>query len=412
MHISAGDTAWMLTSTALVFFMMPGLALFYGGLVGAKNVIATMVQSFVAIGVISLLWVIIGYSLAFGADHWGVIGSLQNVMLRGVNGTPNSYAPTIPSLVYMAFQMKFAVITPALIAGAFCERMRFRGYLVFIGLWSLLVYSPFAHAEWGGGFLGTGGLHAIDFAGGSVVHELAGAAALATALYLRRQHQLQRPHSVPLVLLGAGILWFGWFGFNAGSALTAGPVAAFALVNTQLGACTAMLVWMGLEWAHRGKPTGIGIATGAVAGLAAITPASGYVPAWAALVIGGAAGLLCYGAVHLKDIFHYDDSLDVVGVHMVGGAIGVVLTGVFASLAVNAAGEPGGLTQLGRQALLALIGIGYPFVATWIILWVTDKTTGLRVSPEDEAAGLDLSEHNEVSYEPQGAPAADLTGLR
>ena len=405
MHISAGDTAWMLTSTALVFFMMPGLALFYGGLVGAKNVIATMVQSFVAIGVISLLWVIIGYSLAFGADHWGVIGSLQNVLMRGVTGTPNSYAPTIPALVYMAFQMKFAVITPALIAGAFCERMRFRGYLVFIGLWSLLVYSPFAHAEWGGGFLGTGGLHAIDFAGGSVVHELAGAAALATALYLRRTHQLERPHSVPLVLLGAGILWFGWFGFNAGSALTAGSVAGFALVNTQLGACTAMLAWMGLEWALRRKPSGIGIATGAVAGLAAITPASGYVPIWAAIVIGAAAGLICYGAVHLKDIFHYDDSLDVVGVHMVGGAIGVVLTGVFASLAVNAAGEAGGLTQLGRQLGLAGIGIAFPFVATWIILWITDKTIGLQVSPEAEATGLDLSEHNEVSYESLGVPA-------
>jgi Amt family ammonium transporter len=404
MHISAGDTAWMLTSTALVFFMMPGLALFYGGLVGAKNVIATMVQSFVAIGVISLLWVIIGYSLAFGADHWGVIGSLQNVMLRGVTGTPNSYAPTIPALVYMAFQMKFAVITPALIAGAFCERMRFRGYLVFIGLWSLLVYSPFAHAEWGGGFLGTGGLHAIDFAGGSVVHELAGAAALATAIYLRRTHQLDRPHNVPLVLLGAGILWFGWFGFNAGSALTAGSVAAFALVNTQLGACTAMLVWMGLEWTFRRKPSGIGIATGAVAGLAAITPASGYVPIWAAIVIGAAAGLICYGAVHLKDIFHYDDSLDVVGVHMVGGAIGVVLTGVFASLAVNAAGEAGGLTQLGRQLGLAGIGIAFPFVATWIVLWFTDKTVGLRVSPDEEAAGLDLGQHGEVSYETQGVP--------
>jgi ammonium transporter, Amt family len=341
MHINAGDTAWMLTSTALVFFMLPGLALFYGGLVGAKNVVATMVQSFVAIAVISLLWVIVGYSLAFGSNHWGgVIGSLQYVMLRGVNGTPNSYAPTIPSLVYMAFQMKFAVITPALIAGAFCERMRFRGYLVFIGLWSLLVYSPFAHWEWGGGFLGAGGLHAIDFAGGSVVHELAGAAALATALYLRRSHQLERPHSVPLVLLGAGILWFGWFGFNAGSAVSAGTVAGYALVNTQLGACTAMLAWMGIEWWRRRKPSGVGIAAGAVAGLAAITPASGYVQPWAAIIIGAAAGLLCYGAVHLKDIFHYDDSLDVVGVHMVGGAIGVLLTGVFASLAVNAAGEP------------------------------------------------------------------------
>ncbi len=408
MHISAGDTAWMLTSTALVFFMMPGLALFYGGLVGAKNVVATMLQSFIAIGLISLLWVIIGYSLAFGADHWGIIGSLQNFMLNGVTGKPVSYAPTIPGLVYMAFQMKFAVITPALIAGAFCERMRFRGYLVFIGLWSLVVYSPFAHAEWGGGILGTGGLHAIDFAGGSVVHELAGAAALATAIYLRRQHQLERPHNVPLVLLGAGILWFGWFGFNAGSALSAGSVAGYALVNTQLGACTAMIVWMAIEWQRRRKPSGIGIASGAVAGLAAITPASGYVQPWAAIVIGAAAGLLCYFAVNLKNVLHYDDSLDVVGVHMVGGVIGVVLTGVFASLAVNAAGEPGGLTQLGRQLVLAAAGIVYPFIMTWIILWVTDKSVGLRVNSDDELTGLDLSEHGEPGYQPVTAASTEL----
>jgi ammonium transporter, Amt family len=399
MHINAGDTAWMLTSTALVLFMMPGLALFYGGLVGAKNVVATMVQSFVAIGMISLLWVIVGYSLAFGANHWGgVIGSLNNVMLHDVNGQPNSYAPTIPSLVYMAFQMKFAVITPALIAGAFCERMRFRGYLVFIGLWSLVVYSPFAHAEWGGGILGSGGLHAIDFAGGSVVHELAGAAALATAFYLRRTRPLDRPHNVPLVLLGAGILWFGWFGFNAGSALSAGSVAGYALVNTQLGACTAMLAWMAVEWWRKRRPSGIGIAAGAVAGLAAITPASGYVQPWAAILIGLAAGLLCYGAVNLKDIFHYDDSLDVVGVHMVGGFVGVVLTGVFASLAVNPAGEAGGLTQFGRQLVLAVVGLVYPFIMTLIILWIVDHTVGIRVSPGDEEAGLDISEHGEDAY--------------
>ena len=235
-----------------------------------------------------------------------------------------------------------------------------------------------------------------------------GAAALATAIYLRRSHQLERPHNVPLVLLGAGILWFGWFGFNAGSALSAGQVAGYALVNTQLGACTAMLVWMGIEWWRRRKPSGVGIATGAVAGLAAITPASGYVQPWAAIIIGAAAGLLCYGAVHLKDIFHYDDSLDVVGVHMVGGAIGVVLTGVFASLAVNAAGEAGGWTQLGRQAVLAVVGIAYPFVMTWIILWVTDHTVGLRVSPGEEQAGLDLSEHGEVGYQ-LAEPAAAMT---
>jgi ammonium transporter, Amt family len=399
MHINAGDTAWMLTSTALVFFMMPGLALFYGGLVGAKNVIATMVQSFVAIGLISLLWAVIEYSLTFGADHWGVLGSLSNVMLHDVGGKPNSFAPTIPSLVYMAFQMKFAVITPALIAGAFCERMRFRGYLVFIGLWSLVVYTPFAHSVWAGGILGSGGLHAIDFAGGSVVHELAGAAALAAAFYLRRQRrEPERPHSVPLVLLGAGILWFGWFGFNAGSAVSAGSVAGYALVNTQLGASTAMLAWMGIEWARRRKPSGVGIAAGAVAGLAAITPASGYVQPWAAIIIGAAAGLLCYGAVQLKNRFRYDDSLDVVGVHMVGGALGVLLTGVFASLVVNAAGEAGGWTQLGRQAVLAVVGIVYPFVMTWLLLWVTDRVVGLKVSLADEEAGLDLSEHAEVSY--------------
>jgi Amt family ammonium transporter len=399
MHLNSGDTAWMLVSTALVFFMMPGLALFYGGLVGARNVIATMVQSFVAIGIISVLWVAVGYSLTFGADHWRVIGSFANGMLHGVGSTPNSYAPTIPSLLYMAFQMKFAVITPALIAGAFAERMHFRAYLVFIGLWSLVVYCPFAHWVWGGGFLGSGGLHAVDFAGGSVVHELAGAAALATVLYMGQRRQPDRPHSVPLVLLGAGILWFGWFGFNAGSANSAGSVATAALVNTQLGASAGMLAWMTVEWIQRRKPSGVGIASGAVAGLAAITPASGYVPSWAALVIGVAAGVLCYGAVQMKSLFHYDDALDVVGVHMVGGAIGVILTGVFASLVVNAAGVSGGWVQLGRQTVLAVAGIVYPFVMTWVVLWVTDKTVGLRVTPDQEAAGLDASEHGEVGYE-------------
>ncbi len=399
MRISAGDTAWMLTSTALVLFLMPGLALFYGGLVGAKNVVATMVQSFIAIGLISLLWAIVGYTLTFGRDHGGVIGGLEHFMLAGVGAKPNSYAPTIPALVYMGFQMKFAVITPALIAGAFSERMRFRGYLVFIGLWSLVVYSPFAHAVWGGGILGSGGLHAIDFAGGSVVHELAGSAALACAFYLRRRHELDRPHNIPLVLLGAGILWFGWFGFNAGSALSAGSVAAYALVNTQLGASAAMLAWMAIEWRRRGKPSGAGLGAGAVAGLAAITPASGFVPPWAAIIIGLAAGTLCYLAVHIKDILHYDDSLDVVGVHMIGGMAGVVLTGVFASLAVNAACEAGGWTQLGRQAVLAVAGIVWPFVMTWLILWVTDKTVGLQVAAEHEQVGLDIAEHGESGYE-------------
>jgi Amt family ammonium transporter len=399
MHVNAGDTAWMLMSTALVLFMMPGLALFYGGLVGKKNVLSAMTQSFVAIGVISILWIVVGYSIAFGPDHTGIIGGFQFFMLRGVGTTPTAFAPTIPPLLFMAFQMMFAVITPALIAGAFVGRMHFRGYLLFIGLWSLLVYSPFAHWVWGGGFLGAGGLHAVDFAGGSVVHELAGASALATVLYLGRRRQFERPHNVPLVLLGAGILWFGWFGFNAGSAGSAGTVAVAALVNTQIGACAGILAWMTIEWTHRRKPSGVGLASGAVAGLAAITPAAGYVPTWASLVIGGGAGLLCYLAVRLKDRLHYDDALDVVGVHMVGGFIGVVLTGVFASLAVNALGVSGGMVQFGRQSVLALAGLVFPFVMTWVILWITDKTVGLRVSDGHQDAGLDASDHAEVAYE-------------
>jgi Amt family ammonium transporter len=399
MPVNAGDTAWMLVATGLVFFMMPGLALFYGGLVGEKNVISTMAQSFIAIGVISILWIVVGYSIAFGPDHTGIIGGFQYFMLRGIGTTPSSFAPDIPPLLFMVFQMMFAVITPALIAGAFIGRMRFRGYLLFIGLWSLLVYCPFAHWVWGGGFLGAGGLHAVDFAGGSVVHELAGASALAAALYLGRRRHIERPHNVPLVLLGAGILWFGWFGFNAGSADSAGAVAVAALVNTQIGACAGMLAWMGIEWAFRRKPTGVGMASGAVAGLATITPAAGYVTTWAALVIGAAAGLLCYLAVRLKDRLRYDDALDVVGVHMVGGFIGVVLTGVFASLVVNAAGVSGGIVQLGRQSVLALAGLVFPFIMTWVILWITDKTVGLRVSDEDQDTGLDMSDHAEVGYE-------------
>jgi Amt family ammonium transporter len=295
--------------------------------------------------------------------------------------------------------MKFAVITPALIAGAFVGRMNFRGYLVFIGLWSLLVYCPFAHWVWGGGFLGASGLHAVDFAGGSVVHELAGASALAAVLYVGRRRRVDRPHNIPLVLLGAGILWFGWFGFNAGSAGSAGTVAVAALVNTQIGASAGMLAWMAVEWSRRRKPSVVGIASGAIAGLAAITPAAGYVPTWASLVIGGAAGLLCYGAVLLKGRLRYDDALDVVGVHMVGGFVGVILTGVFASLAVNALGVSGGMLQFGRESVLAVAALVYPFVMTMGILWVTDKTVGLRVAEDEQLAGLDLGEHDEVAYE-------------
>jgi ammonium transporter, Amt family len=322
--MNPGDSAWMLTSTGLVLFMVPGLALFYGGLVGQKNVIAMMAESFVAIGIVTVVWVVIGYSLVFGEDHGGLIGGFGHVMLRGLGATASSWDRHVPGLLFMIYQAMFAVITPALIAGAFTGRMHFRGYLAFIALWSLVIYCPFAHWVWGGGFLGPSGLGAVDFACGAVVHETAGACALAAVLYLGRRRDMDRPHNVPLVILGAGILWFGWFGFNAGSAGSAGALATSALVNTQLGAAAGMVVWMLVEWIARRKPSGVGLATGAVAGLAAITPASGYVPAWAALVVGAAAGVICYGAVQLKYRLRYDDALDVVGVHMVAGAIDLV----------------------------------------------------------------------------------------
>ena len=383
----------MLVSAALVLFMLPGLALFYGGLVRSKNVVTTMIQCFVSIGVVSVLWAVVGYSLVFGADHGGVIGDFSKTMLTAVGATPNSYAPAIPALAFMAFQMMFAIITPALIAGAFAERMTFRGYVMFTGLWSLVVYVPFAHWVWGGGFLGAHGLGAIDFAGGAVVHETAGAAALAAALYFgRRKFPVTRPYNVPMVLLGAGMLWFGWFGFNGGSALAANGVAATAVVNTQLGAATGLLAWMTVEWIRKRKPSAIGIATGSIAGLAAITPAAGYVPPWAALIIGASAGLVCYAAVQLKTRLRYDDVLDVVGVHMVGGFIGVVLTGVFASLAINAAGADGGWAQTGKQAILAIVGLVYPFLATLLVLWITDKFVGLKLSEEQQLDGLDASQ--------------------
>jgi ammonium transporter, Amt family len=401
-HVNSGDTAWLLVSAALVMFMTPGLAFFYGGLVRSKNVVGTIMQSFIALGLVTVLWALVGYSLAFGPDKAGLIGGLDFLGLSGVGAAPSAYAPTVPATSYMVFQMMFAVITPALIAGAFAERMRFSGYLMFVGLWSILVYAPVAHWVWGGGFLGADGVGALDFAGGAVVHANAGAAALATAIYLgrRRGHGTDdmSPHNVPFVILGAGILWFGWFGFNAGSALTSGALASSAFVNTQLGAAAALLGWIVLERMQTGKVTTIGAATGAVAGLATITPAAGYVQPMAAIAIGLAAGIVCYLAVGLKGRLGYDDSLDVVGVHMVGGVLGVMLTGVFASLAINAAGAAASLAQVGRQGVLAGVTVVFSFVMTMAILKVTDLTVGLRVSEEHEDVGLDASQHGEVGY--------------
>ena len=401
-HIDSGDTAWLLASSALVMFMTPGLAFFYGGLVRAKNVVGTMMQSFIALALVTVLWVLIGYTLAFGPDKAGLIGGLDFVGLRDVGATPSPYAPTVPASAFMVFQLMFAIITPALIAGAFAERMKFSGYLMLIGLWSILVYAPVTHWEWGGGFLGADGIGALDFAGGAVVHANAGAAALATAIYLgkRRGHGSDdmSPHNVPFVLLGAGILWFGWFGFNAGSALSSGALASSAFVNTQLGAAAAVFGWIIPQRLRTGRVTTIGVATGAVAGLATITPAAGYVQPLAALLIGLVAGVVCFLAVSAKDRFGYDDSLDVVGVHMVGGIIGVLLTGLFATLAINAAGAAASAAQLGKQFALAGITVGFSFAATLAILKVTDMTVGLRVTDEHEEAGLDASQHGEVGY--------------
>jgi Amt family ammonium transporter len=401
-HVSSGDTAWILVSAALVMFMTPGLAFFYGGLVRSKNVVGTIMQSFIALGLVTVLWALVGYSLAFGPDKAGLIGGLNFLGLGGVGATPSAYAPTVPATSFMVFQMMFAVITPAPIAGAVAERMRFSGYLMFIGLGSILVYAPVAHWEWGGGFLGADGVGALDFAGGAVVHANAGAAALATAIYLgrRRGHGSDdmSPHNVPFVILGAGILWFGWFGFNAGSALTSGALASSAFVNTQLGAAASLLGWIVLERVRSGRVTTIGAATGAVAGLATITPAAGYVQPMAAIAIGLAAGIVCYLAVGLKGHFGYDDSLDVVGVHMVGGILGVMLTGVFASLAINSVGAAGSLAQVGKQSVLAGVTVVFSFVMTLAILKVTDLTVGLRVSEEHEDVGLDASQHGEVGY--------------
>ena len=401
-HISSGDTAWLLTSAALVMFMTPGLAFFYGGLVRAKNVVGTIMQSFIALGLVTVLWVLIGYTLAFGPDKGGLIGGLDFIGLRHVGAAPSPYAPTVPATAFMVFQLMFAIITPALIAGAFAERMRFSGYLMLIGLWSIFVYAPVTHWEWGGGFLGASGVGALDFAGGAVVHANAGAAALATAIYLgkRRGHGVDdmTPHNVPFVILGAGILWFGWFGFNAGSALASNALASSAFVNTQLGAAAAIFGWIIPERLRAGKVTTIGAATGAVAGLATITPAAGYVPPLAALVIGLAAGFVCFQAVSAKGRFGYDDSLDVVGVHMVGGVLGVLLTGAFASLAINAAGASASLAQVGKQLVLAAVTVAYSFGATMAILKITDLTVGVRVTDEHEDAGLDVSQHGEVGY--------------
>jgi len=405
--VSAGDTAWVLTSSALVLMMTaPGLALFYGGMVRRKNVLAILMQSFMLAALVSIQWVLFGYSLAFSPGN-ALIGGLHWIGLTNVSASQPypAYSATIPHQAYMIFQCMFAVITPALITGAFAERISFRGFLVFSLLWMTLIYDPLAHWVWGvDGWLHKMG--ALDFAGGTVVHISSGTSALAAVLLIgRRQGYLREPmppHNLTLTIAGAGLLWVGWFGFNAGSALAANGLAVSTFVATNTGAAAAALGWVFAEWIILGKPTTLGVASGMVAGLVAITPASGFVGPISSVIIGAVAGVVCFLAVRMKPRLGYDDALDVVGVHGVGGIWGALATGLFASVAVNSGGANGlffgNPQQLMIQAIAVLSSVSFAFVGSLVLLKLTDALVGLRVSEQDERNGLDLSEHEESAY--------------
>ena len=404
--MNTGDTAFILVSSALVMLMTPGLALFYGGMARNKNVLGTLMQSFIMLGIITVEWVLWGYSMAFGPDHGGIIGGLNWFGLKGVGMEPSAvYGPTIPHMVFMVFQCMFAIITPALITGAFAERMKFSAFMLFTILWATLVYNPLAHWVWGaGGWLGKMG--ALDFAGGTVVHISSGISALAAAIIIGRRRGYGKeafiPHNLPMTVTGAGLLWFGWFGFNAGSALASNGLAANAFVVTHVASAAAALSWIILEWLHRGKPTTLGAASGAVAGLVAITPGSGFVGPMAALIIGALVSVICYGGIMVKSKLGYDDSLDVFGVHGLGGTWGALATGLFASKLINPSGADGlffgNPGQLWTQFLAVAATWIFAFVMTSIILKVVDMIVGLRVTDEDEERGLDISQHNETGY--------------
>ncbi|HET7686961.1 MAG TPA: ammonium transporter [Candidatus Limnocylindria bacterium] len=407
--IDTGDTAWILVSAALVMLMTPGLALFYGGLVRRKNVLSTIMHSFFILGLVSVTWVLWGYTLAFGPDTGaGLIGGLDWIGLEGVTGAPSDvYATTIPHLAFMAFQMMFAIITPALITGAFAERKRFKAFVIFAVAWSTFVYAPIAHWVWSpDGWLF--GLGVLDFAGGTVVHLSSGVAALVAALFIGRRSGLvepaTEPHDVPMTVLGAGLLWFGWFGFNAGSALGANGIAATAFVTTNTAAATAAITWVTISWLHRGSPSVLGAAVGAVAGLVAITPAAGFVTPAASVLIGAGVAGACYAASQLRLRSRIDDALDVFAVHGVGGAFGALATGVFATVAVNAAGRDGLLagspSQLALQAFAVGVTACYSAAVTAGILFAVNLVIPIRVPNEEEEAGLDLAQHGEIAYQP------------
>jgi len=412
--VDTGDTAFVLVSAALVMLMTPGLAFFYGGMVRSKNVLGTLMQSFIAVAVISVQWILWGYSLAFGPDKGSLVGGLEWFGLNNVGLDPNpDYAGTIPHQAYMIYQCMFAVITPALITGAIADRMKFKTYLVFLILWATLVYDVIAHWVWGvGGFLRMMG--ALDFAGGTVVHISSGVSALVAAIVLGRRrgfpHTPMPPHNLPYTVLGAAILWFGWFGFNAGSAVAAGGLSTSAFIATNTAAASATLGWMFMDWLVKGKPTVLGAASGAVAGLVAITPASGFVTPMAAIIIGALGGIICFTAVNIRAKTSVDDSLDVFGVHGIGGTVGALLTGVFATKVINPAGNDGllwgnpGLFRIQATAVLATWV--YAAVVTFVLLKVLDAVMGLRVSPQGEDTGLDVDQHGENAYSAEGSAEA------
>jgi Amt family ammonium transporter len=400
--IDSGDTAWLLVATALVLLMTPALALFYAGMVQRKNVLSTTMYVLVALPIVSIEWVLFGYSLVFGPTHAGLIGGFQ---MAGLAGLAAAVKGTVPTLAFAAYQMMFAVITPALIAGAFAERMKFSTYCVFVALWSALVYDPVAHWVWAddGWLLKKG---ALDFAGGTVVHAIAGVSAFVGALFLKKRLGYPKhkfvPHNLTMTITGAGILWFGWFGFNAGSALSSGALAALALMTTHLAAAAGAFSWLAIEWIHRKKPTAFGIASGLVAGLVAITPAAGFVSPMSAVLIGLLVSPLCYFAVLQKERLGYDDALDAFGIHGVGGIFGALVTGVLADKSLNAAGADGMLhgnaAQLGVQALAVVAAVAYAGGVTAILMKLLDVTMGLRVSASDEREGLDATAHGEQGY--------------
>jgi ammonium transporter, Amt family len=406
--IDTGDTAWILVSTGLVMLMTPGLAFFYGGLVRTKNVLSTIMHSWFILALVSVTWVVFGYTLAFGPSMGGLIGGLDHLLLRGIPATEaGPYATTIPSMLFVVYQMMFAIITPALITGAFAERKSFSAFVAFALLWSTLVYLPLCHWVWNAdGWIYQ--LGALDFAGGLVVHISSGVAALVAALYLGRRIRTEserfEPHNVTYVVLGGALLWFGWFGFNAGSAWAANGLAVNALIVTNTAAAAASLTWLFVGWLHKGAPSVVGAVSGAIAGLVAITPAAGFVDVSGALAIGLAAGSVCYGAILLRERLEIDDALDVWAVHGVGGTLGAILTGVFASTAVNSAVNGGGLLESGNPQLLVnqviAVAVTWAFAGgmTLAILKVVDLAFGVRVKEEDEIAGLDRSVHREAAY--------------